>query len=292
MRNWRTNLVVWLGMIVPGALLVNASFFSPSDGNYVYMHPQEQTYDPYEYNYMNKEELLALDRALDDRGRSEVYGFVGHVLRKLCDANDILQLGFHRRETSFHAVEAPPLGICEYIERIAKHVQYPSICFMISLAYIDRLAEESSDVHLYVNSLTAHRLLVASLLVAAKYIEEETSEDIALYTSTTRSIITQSGDGLHIGTSTVESIVDKRSMSFDDKYYEHVSKVAGMTVEELLKLEHDMLQALNQNAFVSGDEIRKYTKGILPDSDVPQELQRFNFLNAPYQAEIIPPPYQ
>lgn len=42
-------------------------------------------------------------------------------------------------------------------------------CMPLRCRYIDRLAEEASDAHIYVTPCTAHRLFAAALLVAAKF---------------------------------------------------------------------------------------------------------------------------
>jgi hypothetical protein len=126
-----------------------------------------------------QEDIAALQHALQARDRSEVSSYIGNVLAQLVEVNDLLQCaGPRRKGTAFSAVQAPALDIRSYVERVAKHVQYPNICFTLCLAYIDRLAEESSDVHLYVTSLTAHRLFAAALLVAAKFAAEDGSDSV------------------------------------------------------------------------------------------------------------------
>lgn len=44
---------------------------------------------------------------------------------------------------------------------------------MIPSRYMDRLALPSSELHLYVTPLTAHRLFTASLIIAIKFIAEK-----------------------------------------------------------------------------------------------------------------------
>ena len=45
--------------------------------------------------------------------------------------------------------------------------------FLVCTRYMDRLALPSSELHLYVTPLTAHRLFTASLIIAIKFIAEE-----------------------------------------------------------------------------------------------------------------------
>ncbi len=102
-----------------------------------------------------------------------------------------------------------------------------SSCTAHPCRYVDRLAAESSDTHLYVTTLTAHRLFVAGLLVAVKLIE----------------------DGLS-------------TKMFDDHFYQSVGKDVGLTMLELKHLEHDLIQALSYNAFVTAQELFEYSKGL------------------------------
>ncbi len=49
---------------------------------------------------------------------------------------------------------------------------------------------------------------------------------------------------------------------FDDHFYQCVGKEAGLTMLELKHLEHDLIQALSYNAFITAQELFEYSKGL------------------------------
>ncbi|RZC89863.1 hypothetical protein C5167_035856 [Papaver somniferum] len=71
--------------------------------------------------------------------------------------------------TIFHAVRAPSLSIQQYMNRIFKYASCSPSCFVIAYIYIDRFLERA-DVHL--TSLNVHRLLITSVMIAAKFIDD------------------------------------------------------------------------------------------------------------------------
>ncbi|KAI3864000.1 hypothetical protein MKW98_031592 [Papaver atlanticum] len=71
--------------------------------------------------------------------------------------------------TIFHAVRAPSMSIQQYINRIFKYASCSPSCFVIACIYIDRFLQRA-DVHL--TSLSVHRLLITSVRIAAKFIDD------------------------------------------------------------------------------------------------------------------------
>lgn len=70
----------------------------------------------------------------------------------------------------FHGIRVPSISIGKYLERIYKYTNCSPSCFVVAYVYIDRL------VHAHPNSLVVslniHRLLVTSLMVAAKMLDD------------------------------------------------------------------------------------------------------------------------
>ncbi|CAK9147063.1 unnamed protein product [Ilex paraguariensis] len=71
--------------------------------------------------------------------------------------------------TVFHGSRAPSLGIRQYINRIFKYSCCSPSCFVVAQIYVDRFIQRSS-VHL--TSLNVHRLLITSVTLAAKFIDD------------------------------------------------------------------------------------------------------------------------
>ncbi|GLT76397.1 hypothetical protein SLA2020_480600 [Shorea laevis] len=71
---------------------------------------------------------------------------------------------------AFHGVRAPSITLPKYLERIYKYTNCSPSCFVVGYVYIDRLAHRHPDS--LVISLNVHRLLVTSVLVASKMLDD------------------------------------------------------------------------------------------------------------------------
>ncbi|KAF5746046.1 cyclin family protein [Tripterygium wilfordii] len=71
----------------------------------------------------------------------------------------------------FHGVRAPNISIPNYLERIYKYTNCSPSCFVVGFVYIDRLVHKHPDS--LVVSLNVHRLLVTSIMVASKMLDDE-----------------------------------------------------------------------------------------------------------------------
>ncbi|XP_059625866.1 cyclin-P3-1 isoform X2 [Cornus florida] len=71
--------------------------------------------------------------------------------------------------TIFHGSRAPSLGIRQYIDRIFKYSCCSPSCFVVARIYVDRYIQRA-NIHL--TSLNVHRLLITSVMVAAKFIDD------------------------------------------------------------------------------------------------------------------------
>ncbi|GMJ13016.1 cyclin p2;1 [Hibiscus trionum] len=71
---------------------------------------------------------------------------------------------------AFHGVRAPNISIPNYLERIYKYTNCSPSCFVLGYVYIDRLAHKHPDS--LIVSLNVHRLLVTSVMVASKVLDD------------------------------------------------------------------------------------------------------------------------
>lgn len=71
--------------------------------------------------------------------------------------------------TIFHGMRPPALGIRQYIDRIFRYASCSPSCFVLAHLYIERFLEKPG---LYLTSLNVHRLLITSVVVAAKFIDD------------------------------------------------------------------------------------------------------------------------
>jgi len=105
----------------------------------------------------------------DDTGAA-IVPVLGCVLNQLCARNDHLPdntTGLSK----FHALRPPAISIKDYLLRIAKYAACSGECFVLALVYIDRIIQ--SNPTFVVNSLNIHRLLITSVMLAAKFFDDQ-----------------------------------------------------------------------------------------------------------------------
>ncbi len=72
--------------------------------------------------------------------------------------------------TRFHSLKIPAMDIARYAQRIAHFAECSPQCFTLALVYIDRLVR--SDRSIDITAFTIHRLLIAAVVVAVKYLDD------------------------------------------------------------------------------------------------------------------------
>ncbi|KAJ1417110.1 Cyclin-like [Sesbania bispinosa] len=72
--------------------------------------------------------------------------------------------------TIFHGSKAPNLSVTQYMERIFKYCRCSPSCFIIAQIYMDRFFHKMGG---YLTSFNAHRLIITSVMVAAKFADDE-----------------------------------------------------------------------------------------------------------------------
>ncbi|XP_021722827.1 cyclin-U1-1-like [Chenopodium quinoa] len=70
----------------------------------------------------------------------------------------------------FNGVRAPNISIAKYLERLFKYTNCSPSCFVVGYVYIDRLVHKHPE--LLVISLNVHRLLLTSVMIASKMLDD------------------------------------------------------------------------------------------------------------------------
>ncbi|XP_059661043.1 cyclin-U1-1 [Cornus florida] len=115
-----------------------------------------------------------------------VVTILSFVLEKLVARNDRLVVGSSQQQLDglsgvvsaplgkslnvFHGVRAPSISIPKYLERIYKYTDCSPSCLVVGYVYIDRLVHKHPDSLVF--SLNVHRLLVTSVMVASKMLDD------------------------------------------------------------------------------------------------------------------------
>ncbi|KAG2389529.1 hypothetical protein C9374_014089 [Naegleria lovaniensis] len=76
-----------------------------------------------------------------------------------------------QQKTRFHTHQPPNISLSKYLDRIVKFAFCSAECYILSLVYMDRLVQ--SNPNFVISSLSIHRLLITSIMVAAKFFEDK-----------------------------------------------------------------------------------------------------------------------
>ncbi|XP_050265302.1 cyclin-P3-1 [Quercus robur] len=100
-----------------------------------------------------------------------VLSLLSSLLERSVQKNEVLLEETQIKDviTIFHGLREPTLSIRQYIDRIFKYSGCSPSCFVVAHIYVDRFLQ-STEVHL--TSLNVHRLLITSIMLAAKFIDD------------------------------------------------------------------------------------------------------------------------
>ncbi|KAI5077726.1 hypothetical protein GOP47_0007550 [Adiantum capillus-veneris] len=76
----------------------------------------------------------------------------------------------NKKLSSFQGVRAPGISVSKYLERIHKYTNSSLSCFVVAYIYLDRLIHQQPDQP--ITSMNVHRLLITSLMIAAKVVDD------------------------------------------------------------------------------------------------------------------------
>lgn len=114
---------------------------------------------------------MKMDRKIEPFDDGEVIiRVLASVLTRLVDVNQKSQTGQGHLVTKFQSSYVPGISILAYLERIRKYSRCSDSCFIVALIYIDRVIEIRNVV---LTSLNVHRILLTSVLIAAKFFDDE-----------------------------------------------------------------------------------------------------------------------
>ncbi|KAI3970037.1 hypothetical protein MKW92_007349 [Papaver armeniacum] len=100
-----------------------------------------------------------------------VLSLLSSFLERSVQKNEKLLESMNQKDmvTVFHGLRAPTLSIRQYIDRIFKYSNCSPSCFVVAYIYMDRFLQNGD---LLLTSLNVHRILITSVMVAAKFIDD------------------------------------------------------------------------------------------------------------------------
>ncbi|CAI9101216.1 OLC1v1038488C1 [Oldenlandia corymbosa var. corymbosa] len=104
------------------------------------------------------------------RMMSKLINFLSSLLEKVAESNDLNSHLQTQKISVFHGLTRPTISIENYLDRIFKFANCSPCCFIVAYIYLDRFTQRQPA--LPINSLNVHRLLITSVMVAAKFMDD------------------------------------------------------------------------------------------------------------------------
>ncbi|EOA27921.1 hypothetical protein CARUB_v10024094mg [Capsella rubella] len=103
---------------------------------------------------------------------SKLIAFLSSLLERVAESNDQTRrvTTQSQRVSVFHGLSRPTITIQSYLERIFKYANCSPSCFVVAYVYLDRFTHRQPS--LPINSFNVHRLLITSVMVAAKFLDD------------------------------------------------------------------------------------------------------------------------
>ena len=98
----------------------------------------------------------------------QMIAFLSSLLERVAESNDHNQQ--HQKISVFHGLTRPNISIQSYLERIFKYANCSPSCFVVAYVYLDRFTQRQPS--LPINTFNVHRLLITSVMVAAKFMDD------------------------------------------------------------------------------------------------------------------------
>ncbi|XP_037450431.1 cyclin-P4-1-like [Triticum dicoccoides] len=109
----------------------------------------------------------------------KVVAVLAGLLERAAKRGDAVECGSGSAAFRGPTEKKPEIGVRRYAERIYRYAGCSPACFVVAYAYLDRLAAPPQDdagedeaAAVAVNSYSVHRLLITSVMVAAKFMDD------------------------------------------------------------------------------------------------------------------------
>lgn len=109
-----------------------------------------------------------VEAEFDEQDGSDLVPVLSSVLQQLVERDD--RMAARTMFTIFHALKPPAISVHKYLQRIFQYANCSRSCFVVALIYIDRIIQRNANF--MITSLNIHRLLITSVMVAAKFFDD------------------------------------------------------------------------------------------------------------------------
>ncbi|KAH6767521.1 cyclin p4 [Perilla frutescens var. hirtella] len=96
--------------------------------------------------------------------------FLSSLLQCVAESNDLRRGSEPQKISAFNGVSRPSISIQSYLQRIFKYANCSPSCYIIAYVYLDRFTQRHPS--LPVDSFNVHRLLITSIMLSAKFMDD------------------------------------------------------------------------------------------------------------------------
>ncbi|XP_075487918.1 cyclin-U4-1-like [Primulina tabacum] len=96
--------------------------------------------------------------------------FLSSLLQRIAESNDLNPEFQPQKISAFHGLVRSNISIHSYLQRIFKYANCSPSCYVVAYVYLDRFTQRQPE--LQINSYNVHRLLITSVMVSAKFMDD------------------------------------------------------------------------------------------------------------------------
>ncbi|KAK6162695.1 hypothetical protein DH2020_002536 [Rehmannia glutinosa] len=100
----------------------------------------------------------------------KLINFLSSLLQRVAESNDLNRSIQPQKISVFHGLTRPTISVQSYLERIFKYANCSPSCYIVAYVYLDRFTQRQPA--LPINTFNVHRLLITSVMVSAKFMDD------------------------------------------------------------------------------------------------------------------------
>lgn len=100
----------------------------------------------------------------------KLINLLSSILQRVAESNELNTSLGAQKLSIFNGLIRPNISIKNYLERIFRYANCSPSCYVVAYVYLDRFVKKQP--HLPISSFNVHRLLVTSVLVSIKFMDD------------------------------------------------------------------------------------------------------------------------
>ncbi|CAH1438873.1 unnamed protein product [Lactuca virosa] len=111
-----------------------------------------------------------INSSMADLVMPKLINLLSSLLQRAAESNDLNRPLHTQKISIFYGLIRPNISIEKYLERIFRYANCSPSCYVVAYVYLDRFVK--SQPFLPINSFNVHRLLVTSVLISIKFMDD------------------------------------------------------------------------------------------------------------------------